>query len=83
MIKNDHALQALFSENSFSEELASYWFLTRYVTSFFRWKQAAFTGMVLHKHVRSNYGGKSPVSIKYENVHSFKERVILLCQSIL
>ena len=36
MIKNDHALQALFSENSFSEELASYWFLTRYVTSFFR-----------------------------------------------
>ena len=39
--------------------------------------------MALRKLVRSNYGGKSPVSIKYENLHSFKEGVILLCQSIL
>ena len=38
------------------------------------------TGMAL---LRSNYGGKSPVSIKHENLHSFKEGVILLCQSIL
>ena len=39
--------------------------------------------MVLRKLVRSNYGRKSPVSIKYENLHSFKEGVVLLCQSIL
>ena len=39
--------------------------------------------MVLRTLVRSNYGGKSPVSIKYENVHSFKEGVILLWQSSL
>ena len=38
--------------------------------------------MALCKLVRSNYGGKLPVSIKHENVHSFKEG-ILLCQSIL
>ena len=29
--------------------------------------------MALHKLVRSNYSGKSSVSIKSENVHSFKE----------
>ena len=39
--------------------------------------------MVLHKLERRNYGGKSPVSIKYQNLHSFKEGLILLCQSIL
>ena len=39
--------------------------------------------MALRKHVRSNYGRKLLVSIKYENLHSFKERMILLCQSIL
>ena len=39
--------------------------------------------MALRKHVRSNYGRKLTVSIKYENLHSFKEGVILLCQSIL
>ena len=83
MIKNDHVLQALFSDKSFSEELGSYWLLTRYVTSFFRRKYAAFTGMALRKRVRSNYDGRSPVSVKYGNVHSFKEGVILLCQSIL
>ena len=33
--------------------------------------------------VRGNYGGKFPVSIKYQNVHSFKEGMIHLCQSIL
>ena len=37
--------------------------------------------MALHKLVRRNYGGKLPVSIKYQNLHSFKEGVILLCQS--
>ena len=40
-------------------------------------------GMALGKLVRSNCGRKSLLSIKYENVHSFKEEVILLCQSIL
>ena len=39
--------------------------------------------MALRKLERRNYGGKSPVSIKYQNLHSFKEGVILLCQSIL
>ena len=39
--------------------------------------------MALRKLVRSNYGGLSPVSIKHENLHSLKEEVILLCQSIL
>ena len=39
--------------------------------------------MALHKLVRSNYGGKLMVSMKYENLHSFEEGVILLCQSIL
>ena len=39
--------------------------------------------MALRTLVRSNYGGKLPVSIKYENIHSFKEEAILLCQSIL
>ena len=38
--------------------------------------------MALHQLVRSNYGWKSLVSIKYENLHSFKEVVIILCQSI-
>ena len=39
--------------------------------------------MALQKLVRSNHGGKSPVSIKQENLHSFKEGVILLCLNIL
>ena len=39
--------------------------------------------MVLHKFVRKNYGEKSPVGIKFHNLHSLKEGVILLCQSIL
>ena len=39
--------------------------------------------MALRKLVRINYGGKSPVSIKHKSLHSFKEGVILLCQSIL
>ena len=39
--------------------------------------------MALLNLVRNNYGGESPVSIRYENLHSFKEGVILLCQSIL
>ena len=39
--------------------------------------------MVLRKLVRSNYERKLSVSIKHENIHSFKEGVILLCQSIL
>ena len=38
--------------------------------------------MALHNRVRRNYGGKSPVSIRYQNFHSFKEGMILLCQSI-
>ena len=39
--------------------------------------------MALHKLERRNYGRKWPVSIKYQNLHSFKEGLILLCQSIL
>ena len=37
--------------------------------------------MALRKLERRNYGGKWPVSIKYQNLHSFKEGLILLCQS--
>ena len=39
--------------------------------------------MVPHRLVRRNYGAKLPVSIKYQNLHSFKEGMIHLCQSIL
>ena len=39
--------------------------------------------MVLCKLERRNYGRKWPVSIKYQDLHSFKEELILLCQSIL
>ena len=39
--------------------------------------------MVLRKLERRNYRGKWLVSIKYQNLHSFKEGLILLCQSIL
>ena len=39
--------------------------------------------MALRKLERRNYGRKSLVSIKYQNLHSFKEGLILLCQSIL
>ena len=39
--------------------------------------------MALCALVRRNHGEKSPVSIKYQNLHSFKEGLILLCQSIL
>ena len=39
--------------------------------------------MALHKLEKRNYGRKWPVSIKYQNLHSFKEQLILLCQRIL
>ena len=39
--------------------------------------------MALRKLERRNYGEKSPVSIKYQKLHSLKEGVILLCQSTL
>ena len=39
--------------------------------------------MALRKLQRRNYDGKWPMSIKYQNLHSFKEELILLCQSIL
>ena len=39
--------------------------------------------MALHKLERRNYGRKLPVSIKYQNLHSSKEGLILLCQSII
>ena len=39
--------------------------------------------MALRKLERINYGGKWLASIKYQNVHSFKEGLIRLCQSIL
>ena len=39
--------------------------------------------MTLRKLERRNYGGKWLFSIKYQNLHSFKEGLIFLCQSIL
>ena len=39
--------------------------------------------MALRTLERTNYGGKSLVSIKYRNLHTFKEGLIFLCQSIL
>ena len=39
--------------------------------------------MMLRKFERRNCGGKSPVSNKYQNLCTFKEELILLCQSIL
>ena len=39
--------------------------------------------MAQYKLVRRNYDGKLPVSIKYQNLRSFKEGMIHLCQSIL
>ena len=39
--------------------------------------------MVLRKLERRNCDGNSPVSIKYQNLHTFKGGLILLCQSIL
>ena len=39
--------------------------------------------MALCKLERRNYGGKWPASIKYQNLHSFKEGFFLLCQSNL
>ena len=39
--------------------------------------------MALRNIMRRNNGRKSPFSIKYHNLHSFKEGAILLCQSIL
>ena len=39
--------------------------------------------MALHKLVRRNHGGKTPASIKYQNLHAFEEGMILLSQSIL
>ena len=76
-------INSYFQRDSFSEELASYWPLTLCITSFFQCKWAAFTGMALHKLERRNYNGKSAVSIKYQNLHSFKEGLILWYHSIL
>ena len=39
--------------------------------------------MALHKLERRNYGRKLPVSIKYQDLHTFKEGLILSCQNIL
>ena len=39
--------------------------------------------MALRKLERRNYGGKLLLSIKYQNLHTFKEGLTLLCQSIL
>ena len=39
--------------------------------------------MALHKLERRNYGGELLLSIKYQNLHSFKKGLIPLCQSIL
>ena len=39
--------------------------------------------MALRKLERRNFCEKLPVSIKYQSLHTFKEGLILLCQSIL
>ena len=39
--------------------------------------------MAPRKLERRNYGGKWTMSIKYQNLHTFKEGLITLCQSIL
>ena len=39
--------------------------------------------MVLQTLIKRNYGAELLVSIQYHNLYSFKEGVILLCQSIL
>ena len=39
--------------------------------------------MAQRKLKRRNYGREWPVSIKYQNLHSFKEGLILLSQSIV
>ena len=39
--------------------------------------------MALHKLERRNYGRQWPVSIKYQNLNSFKKGLIPFCQSIL
>ena len=39
--------------------------------------------LLQHKLVRRNYSGKLSVSIKYQNLHFFKEGMIHFCQSIL
>ena len=39
--------------------------------------------MVQGKLERINSGRKWPVSVKYQNLHSFKDGLIFLCQSIL
>ena len=39
--------------------------------------------MALRELEKRNYGGKWPVSIKYQNLHSFKEGLILKFQSII
>ena len=39
--------------------------------------------MALHKRERRNHGGKLLVNIKYQNLHFFKEGLILIYQSII
>ena len=46
-------------------------------------KKVAFTEMVQRQLVRKSSGGKLLVSVKYQNLHSFEEGMIHLCQSIL
>ena len=38
--------------------------------------------MALHKLLRRHYDGNSLVSIRYQNLNSFQEGMILLCQGI-
>ena len=38
--------------------------------------------MALRKLVKRNHGVKWPLSIKYQNLHTFKKGIILLCQSV-
>ena len=67
----------IFEEVLF-DELVSYFIQSFIVTGVFYWQLAAF----IEKTLGERTAGNRLVSIKY-NLDSFKERLILLCQSIL
>ena len=67
----------IFEEILF-DELVSYFIQSFIVTGVFYWQLAAF----IEKTLGERTAGNRLVSIKY-NLDSFKERLILLCQSIL
>lgn len=65
------------------EGLLSCWLPNFNTISLFQWKLAVFIEMAQHTMVTKTHGAKRQVSIRYYNLHSFKEGALLLCQSIL